>query len=312
MLSSRGSSWPRDQTWVSCIVGRFFTTEPLGKPRAGQEPSPKTQPCLYSDLIFLASRTVRNKWLLSLRLWYSVTATQTKTSFFSECMNLTHLHALPLFFSEKLTSSPAPWMGPCWLRPISISQSSVCSHFCRECVCDPRHPVRGDHGCLFPPFGHEQKFSYPNCVWQTFYEPLLWEIQHRRWQKKAESGTLMTFLRCPISGSSWCESVNSLYHLRQFQVGFLILTCRDIAHWETIKWLYAREWFALVPFFFKGYSRLRKQIYWLTKEKLDQEDSFRSDWSCLCERFIMNKPEGWHWRQKKDHTQRNIFWQYSQ
>ena len=28
---SRGSSWPRDQTWVSCIAGRFFTTEPLGK-----------------------------------------------------------------------------------------------------------------------------------------------------------------------------------------------------------------------------------------------------------------------------------------
>ena len=23
--SSRGSSWPRDQTWVSCIAGRFFT-----------------------------------------------------------------------------------------------------------------------------------------------------------------------------------------------------------------------------------------------------------------------------------------------
>ena len=35
MPSSRGSSWPRDQThvsWVSCIVNRFFTTEPLGKP----------------------------------------------------------------------------------------------------------------------------------------------------------------------------------------------------------------------------------------------------------------------------------------
>ena len=25
MSSSRGSSWPRDQTWVSCIAGRFFT-----------------------------------------------------------------------------------------------------------------------------------------------------------------------------------------------------------------------------------------------------------------------------------------------
>ena len=28
----RGSSQPRNQTHVSCIVGRFFTTEPLGKP----------------------------------------------------------------------------------------------------------------------------------------------------------------------------------------------------------------------------------------------------------------------------------------
>ena len=34
-LSSRGSSQPRDQTHISCgscIAGRFFTTEPLGKP----------------------------------------------------------------------------------------------------------------------------------------------------------------------------------------------------------------------------------------------------------------------------------------
>ena len=29
---SRGSSGPRDQTQVSCIAGRFFTTEPPGKP----------------------------------------------------------------------------------------------------------------------------------------------------------------------------------------------------------------------------------------------------------------------------------------
>ena len=32
MASSRGSSQHRDQTQVSCITGRFFTTEPLGKP----------------------------------------------------------------------------------------------------------------------------------------------------------------------------------------------------------------------------------------------------------------------------------------
>ena len=30
---SRGSSRPRDQTWVSCIAGRRFTTEPPGKPK---------------------------------------------------------------------------------------------------------------------------------------------------------------------------------------------------------------------------------------------------------------------------------------
>ena len=29
---SRGSSWPRDWTHVSCTAGRFFTTEPPGKP----------------------------------------------------------------------------------------------------------------------------------------------------------------------------------------------------------------------------------------------------------------------------------------
>ena len=33
MPFSRGSSRPRDQNWVSCIAGRFFTIEPLGKPQ---------------------------------------------------------------------------------------------------------------------------------------------------------------------------------------------------------------------------------------------------------------------------------------
>jgi len=30
---SRGSSRPRDQTWVSCTAGRFFSSEPPGKPK---------------------------------------------------------------------------------------------------------------------------------------------------------------------------------------------------------------------------------------------------------------------------------------
>ena len=33
---SRGSSQPRDRTRVSCIAGRFFTTEPQGKPILGK------------------------------------------------------------------------------------------------------------------------------------------------------------------------------------------------------------------------------------------------------------------------------------
>ena len=32
MPSSRGSSWPKDWTRVSCIAGGFFTAEPPGKP----------------------------------------------------------------------------------------------------------------------------------------------------------------------------------------------------------------------------------------------------------------------------------------
>ena len=32
MPSSRGSSSPRDRSCISCIAGRFYTTEPLAKP----------------------------------------------------------------------------------------------------------------------------------------------------------------------------------------------------------------------------------------------------------------------------------------
>ena len=34
---SRGSSQPRDRTWVSCIVGRFFTSKPPRKPSPPSE-----------------------------------------------------------------------------------------------------------------------------------------------------------------------------------------------------------------------------------------------------------------------------------
>ena len=45
MPSSRGSSQPRDGTWVSCTEGRFFTTEPPGNPRGQATGSPNTGSC---------------------------------------------------------------------------------------------------------------------------------------------------------------------------------------------------------------------------------------------------------------------------
>ena len=44
--SSKGSSQPRDRTWVSCdscVAGRFFSTEPPGKPTIHMSPTYKEE-----------------------------------------------------------------------------------------------------------------------------------------------------------------------------------------------------------------------------------------------------------------------------
>ena len=47
---SRGSSWPRDWTCVSCIAGRFFTTESLvNYPKTLIKPSTKKRECMFVD-----------------------------------------------------------------------------------------------------------------------------------------------------------------------------------------------------------------------------------------------------------------------
>ena len=45
MLSSRGSSWPMDWTWVSCIAGRFFTRWPAMSRRVKSIVSRKKTTC---------------------------------------------------------------------------------------------------------------------------------------------------------------------------------------------------------------------------------------------------------------------------
>ena len=52
---SRGSSWRRDRTWVSCIAGRFFTIWSIGKSRS------KRHHQIRPFRLWI--------WLLVLRLW---------------------------------------------------------------------------------------------------------------------------------------------------------------------------------------------------------------------------------------------------
>ena len=51
--SSRGSSWPRDQTWVSCIAGGLFIVGPSGNPKRDPEKAPKGAEMYQNSLDFL-------------------------------------------------------------------------------------------------------------------------------------------------------------------------------------------------------------------------------------------------------------------
>ena len=59
MPFSRGSSRPRDQTWISCVTGILFTVEPLGKPQLRSNSMVKS----YSESI---SSKFRNKTRMSI------------------------------------------------------------------------------------------------------------------------------------------------------------------------------------------------------------------------------------------------------
>ena len=64
MPSSRGSSWPRNQTcvtYVSCIAGRFFITESLSKPQIWSYWTPKlgiSDSALFPECTFLPTACV--------------------------------------------------------------------------------------------------------------------------------------------------------------------------------------------------------------------------------------------------------------
>ena len=67
---SRGSSWPRNWTWVSCIAGRFFTSESLGK-----DYMHFTQIIYFDPLGFLA---IRASYVMVMVFSWNVPAQQTR------------------------------------------------------------------------------------------------------------------------------------------------------------------------------------------------------------------------------------------
>ena len=82
---SKGSSWPRDRTWVSCIAGRFFTIWASGKPiwLSGK-------PNIYTPLFILYYMIVTlQEWVKFFPLLESYTLAPS-------CKELTHWKRLML------------------------------------------------------------------------------------------------------------------------------------------------------------------------------------------------------------------------
>ena len=131
--SSRGSSWPKDQTCVSCIAGRCFTTEPPGKPltelmskfkqacipSAGEHPLFFFFPCLASRgyVHFLVNGSIfKTRSVAISNLFSFLTSASVISSFDSEA-----------------PASIFPLLGPLWLHWVHPGQ--------------PPHPKSFNHIC---------------------------------------------------------------------------------------------------------------------------------------------------------------------
>ena len=78
---SRGSSWPRDRTRVSCIAGRFFTTVPPEKPF--------TKIYLHNILYILKHHHIRNN--TNVFIFYSRLLPLVHSWLFKEMMRQGHV-----------------------------------------------------------------------------------------------------------------------------------------------------------------------------------------------------------------------------
>ena len=127
--SSRGSSQPRDQTCVSCIVGRFFTTEPsswLYFTNVLSNPAGR----IHSVAIFKALQA-RRRHSVHILAWPMLQEITLLLQGLSDYSLLWCHHLIrPVCFATQQVSSQETghkWPG---LQPLRISSSSYLQKYC--------------------------------------------------------------------------------------------------------------------------------------------------------------------------------------
>ena len=138
---SRGSSWPRDQTWVSCIAGRFFTIWATRDfPQSHVILSLQTFHLWSGTMVPRISQVFREaqKWESIRKIPCLMSTVKYRTSVScSKKKNNTHQVCDPLFVSMLIligkfsggNKSHLTWnwerlhlfLPPCWPRPHSHS-----------------------------------------------------------------------------------------------------------------------------------------------------------------------------------------------
>ena len=122
---SRGSSWSRDQAWVSCIAGGIFTTEPVVVTLVNLFVQTKNKCCFHS---------LFNKWL---SLFMLPLFCKLRLQLFSCSVTFNSLQPHGLQHTRPPCPSPAPEVCPssCPLHPwchLAISSSDKLSSFCPQ------------------------------------------------------------------------------------------------------------------------------------------------------------------------------------
>ena len=132
----KGSSWPRDQTWVSCLAGGFFTTEPRGKYFRHYYPSELQEPSCFRLLHSLKKNTM-GSWKNILKLAIANITTSypllcfsiRQITLFSKPVLTDLFYSFHHSFSFSLSFSSFLWIYLFFIFLSPLSQSPFLSHW---------------------------------------------------------------------------------------------------------------------------------------------------------------------------------------